>query len=411
MGGGGEKKEKVGETGRRPREHRIREWKSTRGLSRSSRYAKPSLPSPPPPPPRRSGARLLAVTRAWRRRRFTDSPSGTWRCCVLRRRRPPCASLSRVRYRAATPPWRGRRRSRPLLQHTSSLGPRVRACGDAATAAVLYSYSESTPPSPHAPPVSYRRRARMWNCVSEASRVATRRNATQRDAARSGRATARGTRNLEAFLSLSLPLSRSLVPPSFLKWIDTPTSIPRDTYSPWRTCTCDGRTRAAATVAAAARRRRFQFGAAAQPVPRAIYADGRELVAETRRTDETASAPTAGQQLEAATVGGGGGGGDARNKYGNIVTRSSTSDLTLVRFGRLPTGHGAGCRTHVARVLSAAAESRRRWPRASWLVAGHRGLRPSSNLTRELSPGGGRFFRTLTKSGEKRSSSSNPKNF
>ncbi|XP_018315982.1 uncharacterized protein [Mycetomoellerius zeteki] len=106
-----------------------------------------------------------------------------------------------------------------------------------------------------------------------------------------------------------------------------------------------------------------------------------ELVAETRQTVETASAPTAGLQLEAAMV------GSAHNKDGDIVSRSSASDLTLVCFGSLPTGHGAGCWTHAARIC-------RSWPRvdgddrATSLVRCIEGWRRSSNLAREPPPAG-----------------------
>jgi len=124
------------------------------------------------------------------------------------------------------------------------------------------------------------------------------------------------------------------------------------------------RQRQSATVAAAVRPpplsiRRSSTNGSAREFTRMVY----ELAAKTRQTVETASTPTAGLQLEATMIGsgcdcggGGGGGGsdgdgddDAHNKDGDIVSRSSASDLTLVCFGSLPTGHGAVCRTHAGR--------------------------------------------------------------
>lgn len=205
----------------------------------------------------------------------------------------------------------------------------MRACD--AAAAACYSYS----PPPPSPPVSTSPTAGGRECEI-ACRVATLRDA----APHAGNAKAFPSRSFRSCVSLHESILARVIANVHVRRTD------------------------AGRLAAALNRR----SSATSPVPRVTHADGRSLVAETRRTEETAGAPTAGLQLEAATVGSGsGGGGGAHDKDGDIVSRSSASDLTLVCFGRLPAGHGAGCRTHAARVCrprpTVAGDGR-----ADWLV-------------------------------------------
>jgi len=239
-------------------------------------------------------ARLLGVTRgAAQRARDVDTD---WQTHHRGRDVAACydvagrhyASLSRVRYRAATPP---RDAASTLVvtthEHTSSLGLGTRVWwAAAATVAVAVVYTP-TPISSFSSVSPTADSADGRECEIACRRgVATQRNVTRRDAARRRVERPRyRTRNAERIYMrcLSLSLFMLYVPSAFLKRIDTPSLsrifavVDASGRVHVRRTRQDAASRHAAPRGSDSQRqwrrrsdrRRFQLGAAAQMVPRA----------------------------------------------------------------------------------------------------------------------------------------------